>query len=468
MSPTAVEILILVGKLAGFIALTLGTALFVASEFSLTALERSTISDDVDRRGDRRSRAVERAHRTLSFQLSGAQLGITITTLITGYLAEPVLAQILDPVLKHLPLSAGVTSGITLALALIIATSLSMVLGELIPKNLAIAKPLSTARATSGLMTLFSTIFKPAINGLNGSANAIVRRLGVEPTEELGSARSAAELGALVRNSALRGALDPDTAVLVDRSLRFGELDADDLMTPRVRVESLEPVDTVRDLVSAASRTGHSRFLVAEEGDLDNLIGVVHVKQSFTVPPQAQATTSLRSMARPVTRVPSSLDGDALMERIRADGLEICVVVDEYGGTAGIVTSEDLIEEILGDVTDEHDDEESDVTRVGNGYRCSGLLRTDEVYDAIGYRAPEGPYETLGGQAMYLLGRIPQVGDIVDLPARDQADADNDIETRWRAAVVAMDGRRVDQVWLTPLDAAVLADGAASKEASDG
>ncbi|WP_448223647.1 hemolysin family protein [Gordonia iterans] len=454
------EILLIVAKLAGFLALTVGTALFVASEFSLTALERSTVTDDVERRGDRLSRLVDKAHRTLSFQLSGAQLGITITTLITGYLAEPVLAQLLDPLLRHLPVSAGTASGISLALALIIATSLSMVLGELIPKNLAITKPLATARATSGPMIAFSTVFKPAILGLNNSANAIVRRLGVEPTEELGSARSAAELGALVRNSALRGALDPDTATLVDRSLRFGQLDADDLMTPRVRVQALEPGDTVRDLVSAASRTGHSRFLVAEEGDLDNLIGVVHIKQSFTVPPQAQDTTTLRTLARPVTRVPGSLDGDALMERIKADGLEICVVVDEYGGTAGIVTSEDLIEEILGNVTDEHDDEESEVSRVGNGYRCSGLLRVDEVAEAVGYQAPEGAYETLGGQVMFLLGAIPQVGDIVDLPLRTTG-GDDRPEASWRATVVAMDGRRVDAVWLTPIQpvAAVTATG---------
>ncbi|MFT3662239.1 MAG: hemolysin family protein [Gordonia sp. (in: high G+C Gram-positive bacteria)] len=446
------EILLIVAKLVGFLALTLGTALFVAAEFSLTALERSTVNDDAERRDDRRSRLVARAHRTLSFQLSGAQLGITITTLITGYLAEPVLAQLLDPVLKHLPVSTGVASGVSLTLALLLATSLSMVLGELIPKNLAIAKPLGTARATAGPMIAFSTVFKPAILGLNNSANAIVRRFGVEPTEELGSARSAAELGALVRNSALRGALDADTATLVDRSLRFGALDADDLMTPRVRVQSLEPGDTVRDLVAAASRTGHSRFLVADDGDLDNLVGVVHIKQSFTVPPQAQDSTSLRTLARPVTRVPGSLDGDALMERIKADGLEICVVVDEYGGTAGIVTSEDLIEEILGNVTDEHDDEESDISRVGNGYRCSGLLRVDEVAEAIGYQAPDGAYETLGGQVMFLLGAIPQVGDIVDLPPRHAVTDPDDVpETAWRATVVAMDGRRVDAVWLTPI-----------------
>ncbi|MCF8610445.1 hemolysin family protein [Gordonia sp. HY285] len=448
------DILIIVASLLGFVALTLGTALFVAGEFSLTALERSTISNDLARRGDRRARAVDRAHRSLSFQLSGAQLGITITTLVTGYIAEPVLAKIFDPVLDAVGLHGSLKSGVSLALALVIATSLSMVLGELVPKNLAIAKPLGVARATAGPMMIFSNVFKPAINGLNGSANALVRRLGVEPTEELQSARSAAELVALVRNSAQRGELDADTARLVDRSLRFGELTAEDLMTPRVRVESLEPGDTVRDLIAASSRTGHSRFLIAEDGDLDNLVGVVHIKQAFTIPTATQSTTPLRSIARPVTRVPASLDGDSLRDRISADGLEVCVVVDEYGGTAGLVTSEDLIEEILGNVTDEHDNEESEVARVGNGYRCSGLLRLDEVHDAIGYRAPDGAYETLGGLLMFQLRRIPQVGDVVDLPVRESTGDDEHSAAVqcWRGTVVRMDQRRVDQVWMTQVD----------------
>lgn len=448
------NVFVIIASLAGFIALTLGTALFVAGEFSLTALERSTIAGDVARRGDRRARAVDRAHRSLSFQLSGAQLGITITTLITGYIAEPVLATLFAPVLEAMRIPDGVADGVSLALALIIATSLSMVLGELIPKNLAITKPLAVARATATPLAMFSSFFRPAINGLNGSANALVRRLGIEPTEELGSARSAAELAALVRNSALRGALDPDTATLVDRSLRFGDLTAEDLMTPRVRIESLEPNDSVRDLIAAASRTGHSRFLIAEGGDLDNLVGVVHIKQAFTLPPQSLATTSLRSLARPITRVPDSLDGDSLMDRISSNGLEVCVVIDEYGGTAGLVTSEDIVEEILGDVTDEHDVEESDVTPVGNGFRCSGLLRLDELQSGTGYRAPEGSYETLGGLVMFCLGRIPRTGDIVDLPQRESAGENflDEPEPRWRATVVQMDQRRVDKVWMTIID----------------
>lgn len=448
----------------GFLALTVGTAVFVAAEFSLTALERSTIADDVATRGDRRSRQVQRAHRTLSFQLSGAQLGITITTLITGFLAEPVLAQFITPVLDALRVPIRWHGGLSATLALVLATSLSMVLGELIPKNLAIALPLATARLTAAPMVAFSTAFRWAINGLNGTANWMVRRLGVEPAEELASARSPQELASLVRNSARHGAIDADTAVLVDRSLRFGELTAEDLMTPRVRVTALGPADTVDELVRVAADTGHSRFPVCHEGDLDNLVGVVHIKQAFSVPHDELRTTRLDTIVRPVTTVPASLDGDAVVELLAADGLEVCVVIDEYGGTAGIVTTEDVIEEIVGAVTDEHDDESAEVTPEGDGFLCSGLLRLDELEAAIGLRAPEGAYDTLGGLVMFHLGRIPATGDEVDLVSLGHRGADDEEESgatvdrpaaehRWRARVTAMDGRRIDTVSLQPLPA---------------
>ncbi|WP_414651836.1 hemolysin family protein [Gordonia sp. UBA5067] len=445
----------------GFIALTMGTAVFVAAEFSLTALERSTVTDDVATRGDRRSRQVERAHKTLSFQLSGAQLGITITTLITGYLAEPVLAQFINPALSTLRIPPGWHGSLTAALALVLATSLSMVLGELIPKNLAIALPLATARLTAAPMVAFSAVFRWAIRGLNGAANWLVRRLGIEPAEELASARSPQELASLVRNSARHGAIDADTAVLVDRSLRFGELTAEDLMTPRVRVTTLGPDDTVDDLVRVAADTGHSRFPVCHEGDLDNLIGVVHIKQAFSVPHAELRTTRLGTLVWPAATVPASLDGDAVVEQLAVGGLEVCVVIDEYGGTAGIVTTEDVIEEIVGPVTDEHDDENAAVAPDGDGYLCSGLLRLDELDTAIGLRAPEGAYDTLGGLVMFHLGRIPATGDevtLVSLPrGGDEDDETGDggerstVDRSWRARVTAMDGRRIDTVSLQPL-----------------
>ncbi len=457
--------LYLVLSLAGFALLTFGTAVCVGAEFSLTALERSTVDADLAERGDLRARIVAASHRRLSFQLSAAQLGITITTLITGYIAEPVFAVILRPAFEAIGLRGGVVSGLTLASALIIATSVSMVLGELIPKNLAIARPLPTARLLAPALAGFATVFRPVILGLNASANTIVRRTGIEPADELASARSASELGALVRNSARQGTLDADTAVLVDRSLAFGERTADELMTPRPQIKYLEKRDLLPTLIATARETGHSKFPIVD-GDLDHIIGVVHVKQAFTVPAARRATMRMVDLARAVTVVPESLDGDSVMKRVRADGMQVAIVADEYGGTAGIVTVEDLIEEIVGDVTDEHDDERADVQREGDGYLCSGLVRIDELEGAVGYAAPDGDYDTLGGLVMFALGRIAAEGDCVDLPERSSDEDDDELpgESHWRARVVGMDGRRIDLIALTPIDPNPVDESAASDE----
>jgi CBS domain containing-hemolysin-like protein len=433
--------------LLAFVVLTVGTAVFVAAEFSLTALERSTVDSNA-RTGGRRDELVQRAHRTLSFQLSGAQVGISVTTLITGYLAEPLIARLLEPVFANLALSEGVAGGLALGLSLLIATSVSMVFGELVAQYLAVAKPLETARVVAGPQVLFSMFFTPVIKLTNGAANWILRRLGIEPAEELRSARSPQELGSLVRNSARRGAIDPVTAALVDRSLQFGSRTAEELMTPRSKIEVLQADQNVADLVVMAMETGYSRFPIVE-GDLDETIGLVHVKQVFEVTPDDRPRTGLAGLATAVPVVPSTLDGDDVMAQVRASGLQTVLVADEYGGTAGMVTMEDLIEEIVGDVRDEHDDVTPDVLRMSrDSWRVSGLLRIDEVAENAGFRAPEGEYETIGGLVMQELGHIPKPGEAVELTAFD-TDGPMDDPVRWLATVVRMDGRRIDLLELT-------------------
>jgi len=429
--------------------LIFGNAVFVAAEFSLTALDSSVVEANA-RRGGRRDRLIQRAQHRLSFQLSGAQLGISITTLATGYLTEPMVADLPHPRMTAIGIPDGLAEAIIAFLALVIVTSVSMVFGELVPKYVAMARPLATARAVVGVQMLFSLLCTPAIRLTNGAANWIVRKLGVEPAEELRSARSPQELVSLVRNSARSGTMDAATAVLVRRSLQFGGLTAEELMTPRSKIVALQTDDTVADLVAAAAESGFSRFPIVD-GDLDETVGIVHVKQVFAVPPADRAHTLLTALAQHVPVVPSTLDGDAVMAEIRANNLHTAMVVDEYGGTAGMVTVEDLIEEIVGDVRDEHDDATPDVVVAGNGWQVSGLLRIDEVDTAIGYRAPEGPYETIGGLVLRELGHIPVAGETVELPALD-ADGLLDASIRWRATVVRMDGRRIDLVELTELD----------------
>ncbi|HWE89219.1 MAG TPA: hemolysin family protein [Pseudonocardiaceae bacterium] len=422
--------------LLAVLALTACAAVFVAAEYSLTTLERMQVETHLRQVGDRRARRVSQAHHSLSFQLSGAQLGITATTLVTGYLAEPAIAGLIRPVLTALGVSIGAAEPIALVIALLVATTLSVVFGELVPKSLAIASPLGTARAVAGVQTLFSTVFRWLINALNRSANWVVRRLGVEPAEELRSARSPGELGSLVRSSAQHGTLDVGTAKLLDRSLRFGEHTAEELMTPRLRVESLDADATVLDLVEASRRTGFSRFPV-QDGDLDDVRGVVHVKQAFGVPVARRAGTTVSALCQPVPTVPETLPADTLLDRLRGGGLQIAMVVDEYGGTAGLVTLEDLIEEIVGDVRDEHDrGEAAPVRPLGrNSWIVSGLLRDDEVAEATGFRMPEGEYETLAGMVVARLGRIPDVGDEVRVDG-------------WRITVMRMDRHRVAELRL--------------------
>lgn len=424
-----------------FILLTLGTAVFVAAEFSLTALERSTVDANA-RTGGPRDRMVQKAHRTLSFQLSGAQVGISITTLITGYLAEPVIARLLAPLLSAIGFPESWLETTALILSLVIATSVSMVFGELVAQYLAIAVPLQTARLVSGPQVLFSALFTPLIRITNGTANWVLKKLGIEPADELRSARSPQELVSLVRTSAKQGSLDRPTAELVDRSLQFGARTAEDFMTPRSKIESLEADDTVADLLEMVRTTGHSRFPVTR-GDLDETIGVVHLKQVFNVPHADRVGTRLDLLVQMVPVVPSTLDGDALMEQILRTSLQTALVADEYGGIAGMITVEDLIEEIVGDIHDEHDALNPEVVRITGGHRVSGLLRIDEVADKTGFRAPEGDYETIGGLVMHTLGRIPTEGDSVELRAFDPDAPVND-QPRWQARVARMDGRRVD------------------------
>lgn len=259
----------------------------------------------------------------------------------------------------------------------------------------------------------------------------------------------------MVRSSAEAGGLDAATAAVIDRSLRFGETTAEEVMTPRSTIDSLDADDTVADLISLARETGHSRFPV-RRGDLDDTLGVVHIKDAFSVPRGERATTRLATLARRVPFVPGTLDGDSVLNRVRSAGSQVVLVADEYGGTQGLVTIEDLVEEILGEVYDEYDDREGerDFARLGTSWQVAGLVRLDELAERIGYTAPDGPYETLGGLVMATLGRIPEVGDEVVLHesvASFQEEFQSAGAGDWLAQVTEMDGRRIDRVMLRPV-----------------
>ena len=415
---------------------------FVAAEFSFVTVDRASV-ERAARDGDRQARGVATALKTLSTQLSGAQLGITLTNLVIGFMAEPAIARLVDGPLQSAGLTATAARGVSVAFALVLATSVTMVFGELVPKNLAIARPLATARAVQRFQRAFTRSTALIVRAFNGTANRILRRLGIEPQEELASARSPEELASLVGRSAEQGTLEPATAALLQRSIAFGERRAADVMTPRTRVNVLHDADPVIEVFRQARATGRSRFPVMTQ-DGERVVGVVHVKHAMGVPHERrEAVTVSEVMVDPVL-VPSTVELDPLLAMLREGGLQMGVVVDEWGNVDGIVTLEDLIEEIVGDVRDEHDPRDDSVRRDGDGgWTLSGLLRPDEIAQATGVELPEDEdYETVAGLVGLHLERMPEVGDSVAVEAHDPQRE----PLRVVLTVVRMDDLRVDRV----------------------
>lgn len=419
------------------VLLTLGTALFVAGEFSLVSVDRPAVQRAAEA-GDKRAQGVLASVRNLSTQLSGAQVGITLTTLVVGFLVEPSLAALLEPPLLRAGVSADLARPLAVALGLLIATVFSMIVGELLPQNLGISAPLRTAKVVAGPLRAFSRAVGPAITVLNGSANALLRGVGVEPQEELSSARTPEELAALVRRSAEVGTLDETTAEIITRSLEFAARTAADVMTPRVRTQVVRVRESAADVVALARRTGYSRFPVVDEG-LDDVAGVVHLKTAIAVPRERREAVPVAALMADAVRVPETVRLDPLLDALRAQGLQMAVVVDEYGGTAGVVTLEDVVEELVGEVSDEHDRSRTGIVRLRDGsYVVPGLMRPDEVRARADLAVPDGSaFETVGGFVMAALGRVPRVGDQVEVPGAV-------------LRVDRMDGRRVDRLRAVP------------------
>ncbi|MGA0568857.1 hemolysin family protein [Rathayibacter sp. KR2-224] len=422
--------------LAAGLVLTVGTGFFVASEFALVNLDRADL-EARRKRGETRLGMTIAALRITSTHLSSAQLGITLTTLLTGYLMEPSISSLLASPMKAIGVPTAALSPIGTIVGIVVATLLSMILGELVPKGFALALPRATAKVVIPFQTVFTTVFRPAVSLLNASANGVLRSLGVEPKEELSGARSAEELASLVRRSASAGVLESDTATLLDRTLRFSEHTASDVMTPRPRVASVHRSDPATEVLALARRTGFSRFPVVDD-DIDDIVGVVHVKQAVSVPIERRALVPASALQTDAVRVPETMTLDTLLSELRGKGYQMAVVVDEYGGTAGVATLEDLVEELVGDVSDEHDRARADIVRGAGSITISGMLRPDELEDRTGIEIPdEGPYETVAGFVMNELDRLPVAGDEVHVDGGT-------------LRVERLDGRRIDRLRFTP------------------
>jgi CBS domain containing-hemolysin-like protein len=395
--------------LSAVVLLIAANGAFVAHEFALVAVDRSRVSRHAAE-GRRAARRTESMLRRLSFHLSGAQLGITITSLVLGFISEPVVARLLEPMVGA-AVGDERSAGLSIVLALVLATTVQMVVGELVPKSLAIASPAKVAYALAGAMRAYGITAGPVVRALNECANWTVRRLGIEPQEELRSVRSLNELDLLFRSSGEEGTIDAESLNLLTRAVRFSEKTAADALVPRTEVIGLAADETVADRTARAAETGHSRFPVYD-GDLDQILGVGHVKDAFTVPFRRRPETPVSAITIDALVVPETLDLSSLLALLRERATHLAVVVDEYGGTAGIITLEDVLEEVVGEIDDEHDRPTPELTRVQRPgeWVVSGGLHPDEVFDTCGFEIPDGPYETVAGFVLDALGCIPTEG----------------------------------------------------------
>lgn len=398
--------------LVAFVALVLATAGFVAAEFSFVATSRHRLEERAQA-GDRRARAAQAVQRRLSFMLSAAQLGITVTSLLLGVIAEPALARAITPLLERVDLHPSTARGIAVVVSLLLATGIAMTLGELAPKNLAIGHPEGVALRMARPTALLLRLGGPVIALFDNLSNWLLRRVGIEPAEELEHAVSADELAVIIAESGRAGSLTASQTGLLQRVLGFRGLRAGDVLVPRPSVETIPADASCADLADLACRSGLSRFPVVG-GDLDDVRGVVVAKDVLAIAHDHRAATSVLALLTPPLAVPESALLSPLLRELREAHSQLALVVDEHGGVTGIVTLEDIVEELVGDIRDEYDrvPPTARVQRDGS-FLVPGSWRLDECARDTGVVLPEGDYDTLSGLIMAHLGRVPAVGDRV-------------------------------------------------------
>ncbi len=408
------------------LALVAANGFFTAAEFALISVERSTIESMADS-GNRRASLTLAMLRRLSFYLSGAQLGISLTALGLGFVAAPVAGELIEPLVDSV--LGEPSPGLSVAVALVLATIFQTVMGELVPKIIAIAKPVRVALTLALPYRIVMSVMSPVVHVLDRTAAFLVGLMGIEPTEEMGSGRSLDELEYLVKTSGEGGTLNQEDARLLMRSIHFGEKLADDVLTPRLDVVSISENATLNELTALSTESGFSRFPVIGDS-LDQVRGIALIKSVFEVPYEQRAHTSVLAIKSDALLVPEGRSLESLLAELRARREHMALVIDEHGGTAGVVTVEDLVEEVVGEIDDEHDDPELTVVRHGNVVILAASLHPDEVLEACGFEIPDGDYETLAGFALVQLQRVPREGEVF-------------IYEGWRFQVVEMDRRRI-------------------------
>jgi CBS domain containing-hemolysin-like protein len=397
--------------IAGLIA---ANGLFVAAEFALVSVRRPAV-EELAATGDRRARLVSQELSGLTYALSAAQFGITVSSLLVGYVAERSVGDtLIRPLLGLVGLPEQAALAVAVTGALLLSTIVQMVLGELFPKNLAISRPLAVARGVAPFSRGFAVLLGPVIRVFDRAARLFTERvLRVEVADELAGGHSLDELSRIIAASEQDGSLTVDQAALLSRAAELGDRRVTEVMVARPDIAWVAAEDDLDALRAAARRTGHSRFPVRGASE-DEVLGTVHVKDLLRVPAERHATTSVEAVAAPVLAVPESENLRALLSALRRERKTFAVVVDEYGGTAGVVTVEDVLEQLVGEIEDEFDPAGHAIRRVGAGrHLVRGSTRLDRVEAQLGFALPEGEYETLAGFVLDQLGHIPEPGEQV-------------------------------------------------------
>ncbi|NNN30060.1 HlyC/CorC family transporter [Streptomyces sp. S3(2020)] len=417
----------LLGLLAVFV-LTAGTGYFVAQEFAYVSADRLALAREAEA-GDRRAARALTVLERLSFMLSGAQLGITVTGLVVGFIAEPSVSALLKPALTGIGIPEGAVAGISVVLAFVLATVVQMVLGELAPKNLAIAVPERLAKSLAASTLAYLKVVGPVVRIFDGAANRLLRKAGIEPVEELHHGATLEELGHLIGESHQQGELPKETAELIDHALEFSERTLDEVMVPRVDAVFVRKDATAAEAVDLIAEYGHSTYPVLGDHP-DDVPGVVGVRELMRLPAAALATTAAGTLARRPLLLPDTLPLPDAVEQMRERDDEFAVVLDEHGGVAGIVTYEDIAEELVGDIADETDTVIEVAVQDGAGWLVDAGRRLDEVADATGVELPEeDDYDTVAGLIVDRLGRFPAIGDRLTVELLDGGRALIDVRT---------------------------------------
>jgi CBS domain containing-hemolysin-like protein len=417
------------GALLWAMILLIANGFFVAAEFAFTASRKEVI----EKIGTRPAKAALGAMKELSETLAGAQVGITLATLLLGFVAEPSVARLLESLLGWTPIPGDVLHSIALVIAILIVVFLHMVIGEMAPKNIAIASPERLALWLGVPWQAYMTVFRPLVFILNRTANLILRIFGVDPRDELETTHTAEDLAAIIAGRQ-EGVIEEFASKLLAGAILFSERAAAEVMVPRPDIVALPITATPTDIERVVTEGGFSRIPIFKD-DLDNIVGFVHAKDLLSIDEDEYDQPIDPELIRPLLVAPESASVRPLLAEIQKTGRHLALIIDEHGGVAGLLTLEDIVEELVGEIRDEYDEGEVSIRRIGdaNWFYAPGSARPDQLRSQAGIELPDGEYETVGGFMMDRLGRIPRRGDRVE-------------HEGWVIRVRRMEGRRVAEV----------------------